>query len=311
MKIFKWSPFPVLVLLLVMVVINSIITSSFLSLTSLSGFFSSYAPLVCVALGSAVVLFGGGIDISLGAIISLVNVVLITLVGKGYDMFSASLIALVTAVAVGVFNGFVIGFLRVNPLLTTFSTASIAAGFALWIMPSPGGQASMDFITWYNGDWFGIPTSIYFIGFVWLLWFLLKQTPIGIWLYALGKNERKAFVSAVSVSWLKLFTYVFAAFVTGIGAIALSGSIGSGDPLVGLPISLNAIAACVIGGISLMGGSGNVLGAIFGALFLGLVSTTVLAVQVSPFNQDLVSGMIILFGIVGSVSLARKLKLDT
>ncbi|MBH8605481.1 ABC transporter permease [Thermoactinomyces sp. CICC 10522] len=310
MKILKWSSFPVLVLLIVMAVINSIITPGFLSLSSLSGFFGSYAPLVCVAIGSAVVLFGGGIDISLGAIVSLVNVVLITLVGKGFDMFSASVIALLVAVAMGALNGFVIGFLRVNPLLITFSTSSVAAGLALWVMPTPGGQASMNFITWYNGNWFGIPTPIYFIVFVWLLWYLLSQTPIGIWLYAMGRDERKAFVSAISVSWLQFFTYVFAAFVTGIGAIALTGSIGSGDPLVGLPISLNAIAACVIGGISLMGGSGDSLGAIFGALFLGLVSTTVLAVHIPPFYQDLVSGVIVLFGIIGSISLLRKFKFD-
>jgi ribose transport system permease protein len=308
MKIFKWSPFPVLVLLIVMVIINSIITPGFLSLSSLSGFLGSYAPLVCAAIGSAVVLFGGGIDISLGANVSLVNVVLITLVGKGFDMFSASLIALLVALAIGVLNGCVIAFLRVNPLLTTFSTSSVAAGLALWVMPTPGGQASMNFITWYNGNWFGIPTPIYFIAFVWLLWLFLYKTPIGVWLYALGRDERKAFVSAISVRWLQFFTYTFAALVTGIGAIALTGSVGSGDPLVGLPISLNAIAACVIGGISLMGGSGDALGAIFGALFLGLVSTTVLAIHVPPFYQDLVSGVIVLLGIVGSVSLQRKSK---
>lgn len=310
MKILRWSPFPVFVLLIVMVIINVIVTPNFLTMTSISGFFASYAPLICAAIGAAVVLFGGGIDISLGAIISLVNVVLITLLEKGYDMISASLIALAVAIGVGALNGLVIGFLRVNPLLTTFSTSSIAGGLALWIMPSPDGQATMDFIMWYNGDWFGIPSPIFFILVVWLLWWILKKTPIGDWIFSMGRDEQKAFASAIPVSWLKFFSYVFAAFVTGLGAIALTGSIGSGDPLVGLPISLNAIAACVIGGISLMGGSGDTLGAVFGAIFLGLVSTTVLAIQVPPFYQDLVSGVIILIGIVGSVSLAKKLKFD-
>lgn len=311
MKILKWSPFPVLVLLIVMVVINVIVTPNFLSMTAISSFLATYAPLICAAIGSAVVLFGGGIDISLGAIVSLVNVVLITLLGKGYDMVSATLIALGVAVGIGIINGFIIGFLRVNPLLTTFSTSSIAGGLALWIMPVPEGQADMDFIVWYNGEWMGIPNSVFLILFVWLLWFLLKMTPFGDWIYAIGRDEQKAFASAIPVAWLKLFSYVFAAFVTGVGAVALTGSIGSGDPLVGLPISLNAIAACVIGGISLLGGSGDSLGAVFGAIFLGLVSTTVLAIQVPPFYQDLVSGLIILMGIVGSVSLAKKLKFNT
>ncbi|MCL6625238.1 MAG: ABC transporter permease [Alicyclobacillus shizuokensis] len=309
MNILKWTTFPVLVLVIVMAVINSVLTPGFLTMSSLSGFLGSYAPLVCAAVGSAVVLCGGGIDISLGSIVCLVNVVFITMQGYGWNVLTSAALAVLVGVGVGALNGFVIGFLRVNPLLTTFSTSSVAAGVALWIMPTPGGQASMDFVTWYNGNWLGIPTPVYFIAVVWLLWLFLSKTPIGIWLYALGCDERKAFASAISVAWLQFFTYVFAALATGIGAIALTGSVGSGDPLVGLPISLNAIAACVIGGISLMGGRGDSFGAILGALFLGLVSTTVLAAHVPPFYQDLVSGVIVLLGVIGSVSLSRKPKL--
>ncbi len=165
MKVLKWSPFPVLVLIIVIAIVNAVIMPGFLTISSLSGFFGSYGSLICVSIGSAVVLFGAGIDISLGAIVSLANVVLITLIGKGFDMVTASLISLAVAVAIGVLNGFVIGFLRVNPLLTTFSTSSVAAGLALWVMPTPGGQAPMGFIQWYNGNWFGVPTPIYFILF--------------------------------------------------------------------------------------------------------------------------------------------------
>jgi ribose transport system permease protein len=306
MKILKWNLLPVFGLMIVFLILNIFITPGFLSLSSLSGFISSYAPLICVSIGSAVVMFGGGIDISLGAIVSLVNVILITLIGKGWGIGEAIGAALGVAILVGILNGSVIGFLRVNPLLATFSTSSVAAGLALWIMPAPGGQAPMDFIQLYNGFLFSIPTPVYFILITFALWIFIKMTPAGIWLFASGRDERKAYVSAIPVQWIQFFTYVFAAFVSGIGAIALTGSVGSGDPLVGLPLSLNAIAACVIGGISLMGGSGEVMGAIFGAIFLGLVTTTVLAAQISPFYQDLLSGAIVLIGILGATWIRRK-----
>ncbi|PWU04027.1 MAG: ABC transporter permease [Bacteroidetes bacterium] len=304
----KWPAFPSLILLILFFIINVILSPGFAAPNALAGFLAYNVPLVCVAIGVAVVLLTGGIDISLGAQVSLVNVVFVTLIGLKWSFMGALLGAVGSALVFGAINGFIVGFLRVTPLLTTFATSSIIAGLALWIMPTPGGMAPENFITWYSDFIFGIPVPVIFVVISFLLWVIIKYTPLGIWILATGKHDMKAYVSAIPVSWVKFFVYVFASLLSAIGGIALTGSVGSGDPLVGLPIALNAIAACVIGGLSLNGGYGDVWGSIFGGLFLGLVITTVLGANIPSFYQDFVSGIIILFGVLGA-SMLRKINL--
>jgi ribose transport system permease protein len=309
-KMYTWSSFPSLILLISFIIINLIINPNFFNPLNIGGFLSYNVPLVCVSIGIAVVLLSGGIDISVGAIVCLVNVVFITLIGKGFGITTAILCSLISAITIGSLNGVIISIFRVTPLLTTFATSSIAAGLALWIMPIPGGSAPMEFISWYNSFALGLPVPLFFIILCITFWILIKITPLGVWIYAVGQNERKAFVSSIPVTLVKFFVYVFSSLLAGIGGIALTGSIGSGDPLAGLPISLNAIAACVIGGISLYGGQGNVIGSVFGSLFLGLVITAVQGANIPSFYQDLASGLIILTGIIGA-SMVMKLKLFT
>ncbi|WHH59040.1 ABC transporter permease [Petroclostridium sp. X23] len=305
-NILKWPPFPAFLLLMAFIVLNAIITPGFLDLGFFTGFLSSNVPLVCVAIGVSVVLIGGGIDISLGAVVSLINVIFVTLIGLGWNLGAAIMLCLVISIILGAINGFIVGFLRVTPLLATFATSSIFGGLALWIMPTPGGAVPMDYVTWYNDTWLGIPISILFILVSFLLWLFLKYSPVRLWLYSIGRDENKAYVSAVPVTWIQFFIYTFAAFASGIGAIALTGSVGAGDPLIGLSFSMSSIAACVIGGITLSGGIGETTGAVFGSLFLGLVITTVLSVSVDPFYQEFVQGLILLVGVLGATIVGRK-----
>jgi ribose transport system permease protein len=302
----KLSYAPAAALFVLIVIFNIFITTRFLTTGFIVGFFSANAPLVLISIGEAVVLIGGGIDISLGAIVCLVNVVFITLVGSGWSFTAAAVTTILMALVCGIINGLVVGFLRVPPLLATFASTSVYGGLALWIMPTPGGAAPMNLISWYNNTLAGIPAPVYIILAALIVWIVIKYSPLRIWLYALGRDEKKAYMSAVPVKWTQLFMYSFAGLMAGIGALCLTGSIGSGDPLVGLPLSLSAIAGCVIGGISLSGGKGNILGSLFGSLFLGLVITTVLSARIEPFYQDFISGIIILIGVIGSTFLSRK-----
>ncbi|MDP4091822.1 MAG: ABC transporter permease [Bacillota bacterium] len=305
-SISKMTFLPAVTLFILFVILNIFITRRFLTSGFMIGFFTANAPLVLIAIGVSVVLIGGGIDISLGAITCLVNVVFISLVGNGWSFGSAAIVGLVIALVCGVINGIIVGFFRVPPLLATFATTSVFGGIALWIMPTPGGSAPMGLINWYNSLFLGLPAPIFIIVAALLIWVAIKYSPIRIWLYSMGRDEKKAYMSAVPVKWTQLFMYSFSGLLAGIGALCLTGSIGSGDPLAGLPLALSAIAACVIGGISLSGGKGSILGSVFGALFLGLVITTVLSAKINPFYQDFFSGVIILVGVIGATLLSRK-----
>lgn len=303
-KITQWSALPSFVLFLLFAVINLLITEGFFTTSFIGSFFSTNAPLICVSLGCAVVLIGGGMDISLGAIVTLINVIFAKLIEMGLSTSAVIAVCLLLAVLLGAVNGFVIGYMRVTPLLATFATSAIFAGLSLWIMPTPGGSVPEGFADWYNG-FFLLPVSLFIVLALFLLCILIYKTPVKYWIYSVGKNELKAYVSGVPVKATKFFMYTFAGFTAGIGAIAISGSIRGGDPMVGLPLSMNSIAACVIGGISLSGGGGTLVGSLFGSMFLMLVTIGVSSANVPSFYQDLVTGIILLVSVVLSILLEK------
>lgn len=304
--LYKWTGFPSLCLVLILTVVGVVKTPQFLSESFFTGFFGSFVPFILVAIGQAIVLLGKGIDISMGANLSLINVSIIHFLALGWDLIPASLIGIGIGMCIGVINGVVISFLRVSPLLVTLATSSVAGGLALWIQPYPGGSAPASFVNWYQQAYLGIPAPLFFVIFSLLLWTFIRVTPLGIKLYAVGGDPKKAYTTGINIARIRFFTYIFSALMAGMGAIAITGSMGSGDPLVGNSIILNSLAACVIGGISLKGGDGSVLGTVFGALFLGLVFTTVLSMQVSPFYQTLLSGLIVLISIMGAASIKHR-----
>jgi len=300
-KMTNWTSFPSLVLIIVLAIVNSFFVHKFFSLNYASSFLTSYTPLIICAMAQTIVLLGRGIDLSIGSVVSLVNVTVVTLVGMGWSLPLAMLVGVLTGMAVGILNGFVIGILRVTPLLATLATSSIAAGAALWIMPYPGGSVSIDYVLWYQSLIFGfIPAPLIFIVVALLIWFLWRYTPAGLQLYAMGKDIHKTYVSGVPVHRTQFFIYMTSGILSGIAAIALTGNTGAGDPLIGESYTLHAVAASVIGGVSLMGGSGDTYGSIFGSIFLGLAFQLVFVLHFPSYYQDLASGVIVLVGIIGA-----------
>jgi ribose transport system permease protein len=247
-------------------------------------------------------IISGGIDLSLGSTISLVNVIIVWLCAHGIPVFEAVMIGAGVGIITGLFNGVLIGVLRINPLLATFSSASVFAGLALWIQANPGGTIPGALNTWYNTNVFGfLPMTVLLILVPLGLFLILNATPFGTKLYALGKNENKAYASAINVTAMKICIYTFSGFAAGIAGVAMSASISAGDPNCGAALSLSAIAAAVIGGISLDGGKGDVLGTTFGAMFLSMLISTVVLANINSFAQSLVNGIIMLFALIIAV----------
>lgn len=301
----QYSYAPALVLFLIFIGLNSVISSNFLTVTTLAGIAETYAPLVVLAVAETFVLIGGGIDISLGATVSLVNVLLVVFWGYHWPMIVASVAAIGVGVLVGVINATLVALLNVTPLLATFATSTMAFGAALWVLPTPGGSISTGFADWYAANIWVFPTPLVFMIGAYLCWWLWKRSVWGVYLYALGRSEEKSLASGAPNRSVKMASYVIAALLAGFAALAVTGNTVSGDATIGSADTLSAIAAPVIGGVSLMGGSGDAGGAIFGALFLALIVNTVFASQVGTFYQNLLSGIIILLGIVITVVVKR------
>lgn len=300
-KAFTWSAFPSLLLLIIFMFIYSTFTGG-LTVSFFNSFLTTNAGAICIAIGVSATILVAGTDISLGAIVSLVNVVIVILVGKGVPIPTAALIGLLTAVLCGMINGFIIGVMRVNPLLTTYATSIAFGGIALWMLPYPGGSTPLSFGRWYTGNMFGfIPTPLVLVSALIIIWIIFINMPSGIKLYALGRDVKKAYASGVNVTGMRFFVHTFAGLCAGVAGICLTANICAGSPTIGATMSMNSIAAAVIGGVSLNGGKGSIWGSIFGAAFLSILTSIVVAANLSSYIQSFVQGLILLAGVVFSI----------
>ena len=305
-KILSWNALPSLSLFLFFFLLYNLTSGGFKSSTLVT-FMATNAGAICVAIGVTTTILIGGTDISLGAIVTLTNVVMVTLVGKGFSVFPAALLALLAAVIAGMINGIIVGFLRVNPLLTTFATSTVFSGISLWLLPYPGGYIDFSFNDWYSSNALGIlPMPVIIICFLLLIWIVISKTPFGIWVYAIGCNPHKAYATGIKVSLLRFFIHTFAGFAAGIGGLCISASICAGNPTIGATMSMTSIASAVIGGVSLNGGKGNIWGAIFGSMFLSILVSFVVSINMSSFVQNFVQSLILLLGVVCTILASDK-----
>lgn len=298
----KRTYLPSLILVLISAVCVFILNPNYFNMSFFSGFLTTYTPSILLAVAQAIVLFGGGFDISLGSMISLINVVIIVMLQKTWGLPVAIVVGILAGLCIGAINAFVISKLKVSALLTTLATSSIAQGLALTILPFPKGDVPMNFILWYQK----VPSTIFLICLGLVIWGVWKFTPLHVQLFSLGNNYEKAYISGVPVRRIRFLSYLSTALVTGIAAVALTANVGGGNPTVGATYTLNSVAACVIGGISLSGGLGSIIGAVLGAVFLGLVFTIVLAAPLPTYVQQLVSGIIVLIGILLAAYIKKK-----
>ena len=192
-------------------------------------------------------------------------------------------------------NGLLVAWRRLSPLIATLATQSILLGLALYILPIPGGEVP----SWVTRVPVQLVGGIPVVGLLivlvpLLLWWPLKRSPYGTALYAVGNDEGAAFTSGIRVRLVTGSAYMLAAFFAWLGGVFLTMNAGSGDPSIGIPYTLNAIAAAVIGGVALSGGRGTVIGAVAGALILSFINNLLFALEVSVYWQYLATGVLLL-----------------
>ena len=297
----KARPFPGMILVIAFFVWDMLFVKGFTRPSSLRYFTNIMVPLACLSMGMTVTIISGGIDLSVGALVCVVNCTMVVLLEQGMPLAAAITIGILIGAGVGLINGLIIAFLRISPLLVTYAMQIICSGLALLIRPIASGTGDPAYIKWYSRTQvLGIPISlIVFVIVPLILWYVIKMTPIGPQLYAVGINEKKAFETGINTRKILVFAYTFSGLMAGIGAIAFSGNIVGGDPKAGLSFTMNAVAAAVVGGASLSGGEGDPIGGVFGALFINLATYAVLGANVSTYFEELASGLIILVGVIG------------
>lgn len=305
-----------LVLLLLTILVNFILQPNLLDPSTLGGNMRVFLPLILVAVGQAVVILGGGIDISMGAIVSIINALLATQIGLQGDPGKAALMvaaSLLVGMAAGAVNGFFVAILRLQPIITTYATSFLFAGLALVILPTPGGGVPSSFTAFYRDTaLLGLPLAVYVIMLILLGWYAIRQTRYGRYLYAVGGKASAAYETGVPVSMVQFSTYVISGLMAALGGIAITLLTGSGNAQVGDSLTLPAITAVVIGGTALSGGTGGIAGAIMGALIIGLLRNIISFAQIDSWWQTFVNAAIIVLALAipGILSLLRRRVLD-
>jgi ribose/xylose/arabinose/galactoside ABC-type transport system permease subunit len=250
-------------------------------------------------MGMAMVLISGGIDLSVGSIVSLVACVGASFLVAGASVFVAVICAMATGLLCGLFNGIIISKTRCAPFIITLGSMSIFQGIALIIAEGKIINLSGQFQTIGREKLWFIPMPIIvFLAVFAVIFILLRFSIIGRRFYAIGGNEEAAYLSGVNVIGNKLLVYILNGFVVSIAGLVLLSRLGSANPTMGSGYELNSIASAVIGGISLDGGKGTLVGCFLGILLLGLISNALNILGVSPFYQNIVLGAIIIFAVV-------------
>jgi len=301
------APYLVALLMLgVIVIVYGQLQRGVFSIEELNLVTASAMTLILAATGQTIVLIRGGIDLSIGGVISLGTVIAATRFGE--DVASVALwsgVILALGFGIGALNGLLISVLRLQPFLVTLAGWSIYTGVALTILPTDGGAVP----TWWTG--FGYSVFVWLSGPVWLLlaliafWYWFRATRLGIVIQATGSNERSAVLSGVSILRVNVATYGLSGFFAAAAALYLTTQTGTGSPLIGRDYILTSVAAAVVGGVSLFGGRGHLVGTIVGAFILAVIGNLVFALRVSSYWQPVMAGVILLVAVLAS-SLAEK-----
>ena len=270
----------------------------FLTERNLSNLLVQVAPLVFVAIGQTAVILIGGIDLTVGPLISLTTGLASYFLVTPESIVSGSLICLASGLLVGALNGFIIVQLGIPDLIATLATYSVVTGLALTVRPSPGGSVSEVFadLISLKAGWLPV------VGLVAILFalfgeVLLVRARIGTRVYALGSNAEAAYIAGVPTRRLRFQAYLFSGLMAAIAGLIISARIGSGDPQAGAQFTLASITAVVVGGTSIFGGRGNLLGTLLGAFFVILMQNALNQLHVTAYYQYVWTGALLLFAV--------------
>jgi ribose transport system permease protein len=293
----RYPAFFPLILLVLSIAINLFLQPNMFALDTLNGNMRVFLPLILLTVGQAIVLLGGGIDISVGGIVSIVNTILATRVGLDgtpEKMWQFVIVSLLAGILAGAINGFFIAYLRLQPIITTYATSFLYVGFALFILPNPGGGIPAEVANLYRTVTpLGLPLAFYIIAILLGLWLYVSSTRYGKFLFAVGGKAEAAYETAVPVTTIQFSTYVISGFMAALAGIAITMLSGSGSAEIGNSMTLNSITAVVIGGNAMSGGVGGVAGPIMGAITLNLIQNIISFAHIDTWWETLVKATII------------------
>ncbi|KMY55752.1 ribose ABC transporter permease [Bacillus sp. FJAT-27231] len=288
--------------LIILILIVSILNPSFLAPLNILNLLRQVAINALIAYGMTFVILTGGIDLSVGSILALSSALMAGMIVSGIDPMLAILIGCLLGAVMGAINGFLITKGKMAPFIATLATMTIYRGLTLVYTdgnPITGLGDSYLFQLFGRGYFLGIPVPAVtmIIAFA-VLWVILHKTPFGRQTYAIGGNEKAAWISGIKVSRVKIMIYSLAGLLAALAGAILTSRLNSAQPTAGTSYELDAIAAVVLGGTSLSGGRGLIIGTLIGALIIGTLNNGLNLLGVSSFFQMVVKGIVIVIAVL-------------
>lgn len=294
-------------LIIVCIVISigiSFVTPYFLTFANFRDMLLGTSVIGIIAFGMTIVLISDGIDLSVGSVVAFSSVVMCVSINAGLGLGVALILTMGSAMLIGAVNGFFIAVLNINPFIITLGTMSVVRGLSFIVIGGralPFSQPAVRYIG--SQSILGIPIPIYFMIIVFaVLWFMLKYTQLGRNIYAIGNNTETARLSGINIIKTKMLVFVIMGLLAGVAGFLLSAQTYAGSPNAGIGYELDAITAAILGGTSLSGGQGKVVGTVIGIIIVALVLNGQNMIGISYDAQYVSKGVIILI----AMTIARK-----
>ncbi|MGZ2223611.1 ABC transporter permease subunit [Glutamicibacter nicotianae] len=296
---YLWDRYGILAVLLILVVLMSVFAPNFLSMSNGLNVMRAVSINAILAAGMTLVILTGGIDLSVGSVVALSGVSSVLLWTAGTPAILAVILGIIVGALTGLVNGTLVAYLGLPAFIVTLGALTYIRGLSYSLTDAqPLIASELGFRGLGNGGIAGIPTPVVLMVVVYaVLWFVLERTTFGRHIYAIGGNREAARLAGIKVRWTLTRVYLIMGACAGLAGVIFAARVESGQPKAGEGYELDAIAAVVLGGTSLMGGRGRIVGTLIGALIIGVLSNGLVLMNVPFFYQLIVKGAVIVVAV--------------
>jgi len=293
--------------LIAMVIFGAVSSGVFVKQRNLFNIFASNIGLLVVTYAQLIIICLGGIDLSVGSIISVVNVTLITLITDNPANWALCfLLCLVIGAVIGLINGLFVVKGNIQAIIATLATQTFFGGVALLIMDIPGGTMPSVLSRFLSKGWDYRFPLLFVIVFVAVIWFIINRTRFGRSILAVGGSEQSARATGIPVERVKLLAFVFSGVLSALAAICITAYTTSGNPLVGEVFTQRSITTAVVGGALLVGGKCSVVGCIAAVFIMGIINNLLNLLGITAYYQYVFQGLILLAALAVSAIRSRR-----
>ncbi|MGI6113070.1 MAG: ABC transporter permease [Mahellales bacterium] len=298
-NILRWEQSALLIALIVICIVSGFLSDAFFSVLNITNILRQVSLIAIAGIGMVMILLVGEIDLSVGSLQAAVGITAVTTLNATGSISLALLAALATGLVVGLLNGFLVTKAEINSLIATLGTMAAIRGTGMVVTQAVSIPARVEAFKQIGaGHVGGVPVPVIFtVALVLVFYFILNHTVFGRHIYAVGGNPEAAKLAGLPVKKIKMQVYILGNLLFAFSAFILASRLYAGQAIAGTGFEMQVIAAVILGGVSLSGGSGTLLGALIGMLILAVIQNVLVLMNVSSFYHEIVRGIVIILAV--------------